>query len=134
MPSNNRSLPVSRKALWAGYVVSALPVLLLVFSAIIKLMKPAQMVEGFARLGIPDPLISQLGMLELVCAVIYLVPSTCILGAILITGYFGGAIATNLRLGESFLLPLMAGVMIWGGLYLRDQRVRALIPLRRRPD
>jgi hypothetical protein len=58
-------------------------------------------------------------MLELVCAVIYLLPCTCILGAILTTGYFGGAIATNMRLGESFLLPLMAGVMIWGGLYLR---------------
>ena len=73
-------------------------------------------------------------MLELVCAVIYLLPCTCILGAILTTGYFGGAIATNMRLGESFLLPLMAGVMIWGGLYLRDQRVRAIIPLRRQPD
>jgi hypothetical protein len=134
MPTSNRSLPASRKALWIGYLVSALPVLLLVFSAVIKLMKPPQMVEGFARLGIPDSLISQLGVLELVCAVIYLVPRTCILGAILTTGYFGGAIATNLRLGESFLLPLMAGVMIWGGLYLRDQRVRALIPLRRQPD
>jgi hypothetical protein len=115
-------------------MLSALPVLLLVFSAVIKLMKPVQMVEGFARLGIPDSLISQLGILELVCAVIYLIPRTSIMGAILITGYFGGAIATNLRLGESFLLPVMAGVMVWGGLYLRDQRVRALIPLRRQPD
>jgi DoxX-like family len=134
MPTSNRSLPVSRKALWIGYLVSALPVLLLVFSAVIKLMKPPQMVEGFARLGIPDSLISQLGILELVCVIIYLVPRTSIMGAILTTGYFGGAIATNLRLGESFLLPLMAGMMIWGGLYLRDQRVRALIPLRRPPD
>jgi hypothetical protein len=134
MPTSNRSLPVSRKALWIGYLVSALPVLLLVFSDVIKLMKPPQMVEGFARLGIPDSLISQLGILELVCVIIYLVPRTSIMGAILTTGYFGGAIATNLRLGESFLLPLMAGMMIWGGLYLRDQRVRALIPLRRQPD
>jgi DoxX-like family len=134
MPTSNRSLPVSRKALWIGYLVSALPVLLLVFSAVIKLMKPPQMVEGFARLGIPDSLISQLGILELVCVIIYLIPRTSIMGAILTTGYFGGAIATNLRLGESFLLPLMAGMMIWGGLYLRDQRVRALIPLRRQPD
>jgi hypothetical protein len=117
MPTSNRSLPVSRKALWIGYLVSALPVLLLVFSAVIKLMKPPQMVEGFARLGIPDSLISQLGILELVCVILYLVPRT-----------------SNLRLGESFLLPLMAGMMIWGGLYLRDQRVRALIPLRRQPD
>jgi hypothetical protein len=113
-------------------MLSALPVLLLIFSAVLKLMRPPQVVEGFAHFGIPEDLISKLGILELACTVIYLIPQTSILGAILITGYFGGATATHLRIGEPFFGPVLAGVMIWGGLYLRDQRVRALIPLRRK--
>jgi hypothetical protein len=124
--------PISKGALWAGYIVSALPVLLLVFSAVLKLMKPPQVVEGFAHFGIPEDLISKLGILELFCTVIYLIPQTSILGAILITGYFGGATATNLRIGEPFFGPVIAGMLVWGGLYLRHQRVRALFPLRRK--
>jgi DoxX-like family len=129
---NNIQPTVSKGALLAGYILSALPVLLLIFSAVLKLMKPPQVVEGFAHFGIPEDLISKLGILELACTLIYLIPQTSILGAILITGYFGGATATNLRIGEPFFGPVLAGVMIWGGLYLRDQRVRALIPLQRR--
>jgi hypothetical protein len=83
-------------------------------------------------LGIPEDLISKLGILELVCTAVYLIPQTSILGAILITGYFGGATATNLRIGEPFLGPVIAGMLVWRGLYLRHQRVRALFPLRRK--
>jgi DoxX-like family len=128
---NSIQPPVTKGALWAGYIVSALPVLLLVFSAVLKLMKPPQVVEGFAHFGIPEDLISKLGILELFCTVVYLIPQTSILGAILITGYFGGATATNLRIGEPFLGPVIAGMLVWGGLYLRDRRVRALFPMRR---
>jgi hypothetical protein len=116
-----------------GYILSALPVLLLLFSAVLKLMKPAPVVQGFAQFGFPESLIFKLGILELACTVVYLIPRTSILGAILITGYLGGATATNVRVGEPFLGPVIAGVLVWAGLYLRDPRVRALIPLRRNP-
>jgi hypothetical protein len=71
-----------------------------------------------------------LGILELICAVIYVIPRTSMLGAILLTGYLGGAIATHVRVGEQFIMPAVLGVLIWGGLYLRDYRLRALLPLR----
>jgi len=132
MQTNGQPPRISKGVLWLGYVLSGLPALLLVFSAVIKLMKPPQVVEGFAHFGIPESLIFKLGILELSCTVVYLIPSTSILGAVLLTGYLGGATITNVRLGESFLLPVIAGVLVWGGLYLRDHRVRALIPLRRK--
>jgi hypothetical protein len=130
MQTNSQPPHISKGILYLGYILSALPALLLVFSAVLKLMKPTQVVEGFAHFGIPESLIFKLGILELFCTVVYLIPHTSILGAILITGYLGGATATNLRLGESFFFPVIAGVLVWGGLYLRDHRVRALIPLR----
>ena len=130
MQSKSQSAPESKRSLWVGYIFSALPVLLLLFSAVLKLMKPAPVVEGFAQFGFPESLIFKLGILELACTVVYLIPRTSILGAILITGYLGGATATNVRVGAPFLGPVIAGVLVWGGLYLRDLRVRALIPLR----
>jgi hypothetical protein len=125
--------PVSKKALWAGYIISALPVLLLLMSAVMKLIKPPPVVEGFAHLGLPESLALGLGILELSCAIVYLIPQTSVLGAILLTGYLGGAIVTHLRVGDPFLTPVILGVLIWGGLFLRDPRLRALIPLRRQP-
>jgi DoxX-like family len=130
METNTQLPPISKGILWVGYIVSALPVLLLIFSAVIKLMKPPQVVENFARFGFTESLIFPLGLLELACTMVYLIPRTSILGAVLITGYLGGATATNVRLGEPFLIPVIAGVLVWGGLYLRDRRVRALLPLR----
>jgi len=121
---------ISKRTLVIGYIVSALPVLLLLFSAVLKLMKPASVVEGFAQFGFPESLIFNLGILELACTVVYLIPRTSIFGAILLTGYLGGATATNVRVGAPFLGPVIAGVLVWGGLYLRDLRVRVLIPLR----
>jgi DoxX-like protein len=127
----NSPTPISKKALWAGYIMSALPVLLLLFSASMKLLKPPAVVQGFAQFGFPESLILKLGILELACTVIYLIPRTSILGAILLTGYLGGATVTHLRVGQAFIMPVLVGVFVWGGLFLRDPRVRNLIPLRR---
>ena len=87
---------ISKKMIWAGRIMSALPVLLFVFSAVMKLLKPAPLLEGFAHFGIPERLAVPLGILELMCTIIYLLPRTAVLGAILLTGYLGGAILTNL--------------------------------------
>jgi hypothetical protein len=110
--------------------MSALPVLMLLFSGVMKLMKPAPVVEGFAHLGYPTSLALGLGIIELACTVVYIIPRTSILGAILLTGYLGGATATHLRIGEPFFMPIVLGALVWGGLFLRDERLRALIPLR----
>jgi len=123
--------PVSKKMLWTGRVISALPVLMLLFSAVMKLVKPAAVVEGMTHLGYPDRLALALGIVELSCTVLYVIPRTAVLGAILLTGYLGGAIATHVRIGEQFIGPALFGVLVWLGLYLRDERLRALLPLRR---
>ncbi len=116
---------------WAGYTMSALPVLLLVFSAGMKLLRPPPAMEGLVHLGIPERLALPLGILELTCTLIYLVPRTSALGAILLIGYLGGATLTHLRVGEPIWMPVITGVLVWGGLFLRDAQVRALIPFRR---
>jgi DoxX-like family len=131
MQSGTQTAPVSKKRLWAGRIISTLPVLLLLFSGVMKLMKPAPVVQGFARFGYPESLILSLGILELACTVVYVIPRTSVFGAILITGYLGGATATNVRVGDPlFFVPAILGVLVWGGLYLRDDRLCALIPLR----
>lgn len=129
MQSETQTL-VSNKMLWAGRIISALPVLLLLFSGMMKLMKPPSVMEGFVRLGYPESLALGIGIVELACVAIYLVPRTSVLGAILLTGYLGGATATHLRIGEPVFAPIILGTMIWAGLFFRDVRLRALIPLR----
>jgi len=131
MQSDATPPPVSKKMLWAGRIMSALPVLALLMSGVMKLLKPAAIVEGFEHLGYPESLALGLGIVELVSTVIYVIPRTAVLGAILLTGYLGGAIATHVRIGEQFIGPIVFGVLVWGGLYLRDARVRELIPLRK---
>ncbi len=126
-----QTAPVLKKMLWAGRIMSALPVLMLLFSGVMKLVKPAPVVEGFAHLGYPESLALGLGIVELACAVVYVIPGTAVLGAILLTGYLGGATATHVRIGEPFFMPIILGVLVWGGLFLRDERLRALLPLRR---
>jgi hypothetical protein len=119
------------KTLWAGRIMSALPVLLLLFSAALKLARPASTLQAMARYGYPEHLLVAIGLLELFCTLVYLVPQTSILGAILLTGYLGGATATNVRVGDpAGFLTVLLGILVWGGLYLRDERLRALIPLR----
>jgi hypothetical protein len=123
--------PTSKKMIWTGRVISAIPVLLMVFSAVMKLIKAAPVVQGMPRFGYPESLIVIIGVLELLSCIIYLIPSTAVLGAILMTGYLGGATATNVRVGDpSYIMTVLLGVFVWGGLFFRDARVRALIPFR----
>lgn len=125
-------VPVSKAALWTGRVMSALPVLLVLFGSVVKLMKTPSVIEGFAHSGLPASLIVPVGIIEMICVVVYVIPQTSVLGAILMTGLLGGAAITGLRIGDpSVPLPLILGMLAWGGLYLRDVRLRALIPLRR---
>lgn len=124
------TVPVSKKVLWAGRILSAGPVVMLLISAVMKIVKPPPVVEGFAHLGLPETLALGLGVLELVCTALYVIPRTAVLGAILLTGFFGGAIVTHLRVGDQFIGPLIFGVLVWAGLFLREKRLRALIPWR----
>ena len=133
MQSGTQNGPVSKKKLWTGRIISALAVLMMLFSGVLKLIKPAPLVEEFARLGYPESLIVGIGILELFCTAVYVIPRSSILSAILLTGYLGGATATHVRIGDQFFWPVVLGVLIWGGLFLRDDRLRALIPLRSPP-
>jgi uncharacterized membrane protein YphA (DoxX/SURF4 family) len=131
MQSDTQTAPVSKAMLWAGRIMSTLPVLLLVMSGVTKLVKPEPVVQGFKDLGWDESLALGLGILELACTAVYVIPRTAVLGAVLLTGYLGGAIATHVRMGEQFVIPVILGLLVWGGLYLRDARLRALLPLRR---
>jgi hypothetical protein len=122
---------VSKKMVWSGRIVSALPVLALVMSSSMKLMKVPAAMEGFAKFGYPARVVVPLGIVELACAILYAIPQTSVLGAILVTGYLGGATATHLRVGEAVFAPIILGVVAWLGIFLRDGRVRELLPLRR---
>jgi DoxX-like protein len=126
------SSPVSKTTLWIGRVMSALPVLLVLLSSVMKLMKMAAVVEGFARAGLSERLIIPVGVIELVCVIVYVIPQTAVLGAILMTGLLGGATITTLRIGDpTYPLPVVLGMLAWGGLFLRDTRLRELIPIRK---
>src|SRR5277367_2064912 len=119
--------PISKKVIWVGRVVSAIPILLMLFSAGMKFAKPAPVVEGMVRFGYPEGQLFLLGVLESLSCVVYLIPRTAVLGAILMTGYLGGATASNLRIGDpSYIMTVTLGIFVWGGLFLRDSRVRAL--------
>lgn len=134
MPSGNRAAPISKKGLWAGRIVSGLAVLFLLFDSLIKVMKLAPAVEGTTALGYPATVVRGIGVIELICLILYVVPRTSVFGAILLTGYLGGAIATHVRVGSPLLthtlFPIYVALLIWGGLFLRDDRLRTLIPLR----
>ena len=133
MQSSTQTTPVPKSTIWAGRIISALPVLFLLMDGVMKLVKPRVVVEATVRLGYPESVILGLGIVLITCTVLYIIPATSVLGAILLTGYLGGAVATHVRVGEglfSVLFPVMVGVLIWLGLYLRDGRLRALVPLR----
>lgn len=132
MPSESQNVPVSKKTLWAGRIISALPILLLLFSGVTKLLKPPSVLRAFALYGYPEHQLAAIGLLEIACTVVYAIPQTSILGAILVTGYLGGATATNVRVSNpAFIMTTLLGVLAWLGLYLRDTRLRSLVPLRK---
>ncbi len=120
-----------KKLYWVGWVISVLPAGMLLMSAGAKLMGAEQVMEGMPKLGWEASMAFGLGVVELACVVFYLIPQTAVLGAILLTGYMGGAIATHVRLHQDIAWPTIFGVVLWLGLYLRDGRVRELLPLRR---
>lgn len=129
MPAPDKT--VSKKPLWTGRVLSGLAVLFLIVDGAMKLAKPAVVVDATRQLGYPESEIAGIGILLLACTLLYIFPRTSILGAVLLTGYFGGAIASQLRVGNplfNLAFPVILGVLIWGGLWLRDIRVRALLP------
>jgi len=123
----------SKTALWTGRVIGILPALFLLFDAVMKLVKPAFVVEATVQMGFAESTILPLGVVLLVCTVLYLIPQTAVLGAILLTGYLGGAVATHVHHGDSLfqiLFPVVFGALLWGGLVLQDMRLRALVPWR----
>ena len=123
---------VSNKALGAGRIISALPALLMGIGGAFMLIDPTPMLKTFSEVGYSASLARPIACVEVVCVIIYLVPRTAVLGAILLTGYLGGATATHVRIGQPFYPPVAVGVLVWLGLYLRDSRLRALIPWRRK--
>jgi DoxX-like family len=120
--------------LWGGRIATAIAVLILIGSAVMKVMfvmNPSkEMADGMAHLGWATNMVLTLAILEISCVVLYLIPRTAVIGAILLTGYLGGAVATHLRVGDPVFGPLVPAVLAWAGLYCRDPRIRALIPLR----
>ena len=121
---------ITKKQLWVGRILSALPALFFIVDGGMKLIKPPPVVEATVRLGYPESTIAGLGTVLLACTAIYLIPRTSILGAILLTGFLGGAVATHVRVGDGLfpiLFPIFLGVLVWGGLWLRDHRARALL-------
>jgi hypothetical protein len=130
--SGARSAATSKR-LWTGRIISAVPILFLTFDAVIKLVKIPAVAEAFGRLGYPLSLASGIGVLALICTAVYAIPRTAALGAVLLTGYLGGAIATQLRIGAGafpVVFPIIIAGLVWGGLFLRDSRLRAFLPLR----
>ena len=118
----------SRSALWAGRVISALVVAFLAFDGITKAMMVEPVVKATTQLGYPEGFVFGIGVTLLVCTIIYTVPRTAFLGAILLTGYLGGAVATQVRVEDPwFMFPAFIGVLVWIGLFLRDGRIRALV-------
>ena len=129
MPSATQLAPVS-KLVWVGRIISGLMIAFLLLDGGIKILKLPAAVEGTARLGYPTSVVQAIGVLALVCVLLYAIPRTSVLGAILLTGYLGGATATQVRVQDPwFLFPVVLGMLVWAGLYFRDERLRALIPL-----
>ena len=134
MPSKTPPVTASKGMLWSGWVMSALPALFLLVDGFMKLVKPAIVVETTVQLGYPESVILSLGVVLLACTLLYLIPRTSVLGAILLTGYLGGAVATHVRAQDGIfpvLFPVILGALLWGGLVLRDGQLRAFLPWRR---
>ena len=126
----NQTTTLSSGTIWTGRILSFLPALFLLVDAIMKFIKPAVVVDTTVQLGYAEGVIVPLGAVLLMSTVLYLIPRTSVIGAILLTGYLGGAVATHVRVGAGIfpiIFPVVMGMLIWAGLYLRDQRVQAVI-------
>ena len=124
---------ISKPARWISYVMSGLVILFMLFDSVMKFVKPPEVIEGTLALGFGAEHLTIIGTLGLICTVLYAFPRTSILGAILLTGYFGGAVATHLRLNNPLfshtLFTVYFGILIWGGLWLRNTKLRELFPI-----
>jgi len=125
-------MATSGKVVWVGWALSILAALLFLLSAFLKLKGGPDLDKGMAHLGLPPSMVLPLAILELTCLAIYLIPATSVLGAILLAGYIGGTIVTHWRAGDPFIVNIVLGLVIWLGIYLREPRLKELIPLRRR--
>ena len=133
METTAQGAPVSKGMLWTGYIISGLVVLFMIFDGVTKVMKVPQVIQASARLGYNAGAIVGIGATLLVCTALYVIPRTSIFGAILLTGYLGGAVDANVHSGTALFnisFPIIFGVLVWLGIYLRDRRLRALVPLR----
>lgn len=134
MPSSDTSaVTVSKSALWTGRIISGIVALFLFMASVMDLVKPASVLEGMVKYGYPESSLAGIGIALLISVALYVIPRTSVLGAILLTGYLGGAVATHVRASDPLgrmLVPVLFAMLAWGGLYLRDVRLRALVPLR----
>ena len=134
MPTAMQTSSVTKGQLWAGRITSGLGAAFLLMDGVMKLFKPAVVRDAFSKLGYPESEIIGIGTLLVVCTALYLIPRTSIFGAILLTGYLGGAVATHVRVADPLfshaLFPTYIAALLWVGLYLRETRLRALVPLK----
>ena len=127
-PASPPSLPAWK--IWTGRILSVLPALAMLPSGAMKLSHSAKFLEGWTKFGYEESTATTIGIVEIAVLALYLIPKTRVLGAILVTGYLGGAVATHVRVGDpAFVTPLLLGVFAWAGLYLRDERLQELLPL-----
>jgi hypothetical protein len=132
--TDTRQTP-GRAAFWVGWVLTVLPAAMLIMGGVMDLLKPPFVVEGLQRAGYPERVIVPLGVVTIACGLLFLIPQTAVLGALLLTGYLGGAVATHVRVGDPLLstglVPVYVAIVLWLGLLLREPRLRAVLPLRR---
>ena len=132
MSSPAQAVPTSSGMLWTGRIITLVVGLFLLFDSGIKVIHAPAAVQGTVQLGYPEKVVVPLGVILLFSLVLYLIPKTAILGAILLTGYLGGATATMVRVGSPWILfPVFIGMLVWAGLYFRDAQLRMVIPLRK---
>jgi hypothetical protein len=135
MATSNQTAVVSQKRIWTGRVLSTIATLFMIFDAVVHTWVPSFVAEGFVKSGFPVSTARPLGIIEFLCLALYLIPRTSVLGAVLLTGYLGGAVAVNVRMLNPLfgyiLFPIYVALFFWGGLYLRDERLASIFPVRR---
>jgi DoxX-like family len=130
LPQNPGTTPVSNKSLWTGRILSGVLSALFVLDGVMKLIKPVQVVQATVQLGYPESTIVGIGIVLLISTILYLIPRTAFFGAVLLTGYLGGAVATNVRVSGplfNIVFPIFFGCLVWVGLYLRDRRLKLIL-------